>query len=469
MGELLKQEHNLAVLQIVLDRAASTDTGKIVFDLEIKRQRVMEPLHISCQEMNVPLRLREFRKYRYVEPDFMIPDWVVQKLNEELAGYMDEGVPLWIQLTNTSGFLPVVPWERLLQSRLHLPILRLPYYTLKPFTDAGSLDVVICSSSPEAKDEIPIVHLVKQITDELFASVNRPMIRAHVFADGDSYAGLQEALKDRLTTADGNGVILYDPKKAPDFDPGTHQTSDTGARSTTDSPWLAWIAESLAGRSVDALHFICHGYLSSDQGALAFAQSPTRNEDRSIARFVGAQQLAAFSTQLGAWLIGFTSPPLNFSLLGLRLLADQIARLRPGPVLIQQDRPDIVPGLHGETYGFLCNPDADTPPASDGLLLYCHPWKIKQVADEADEGIQADWLNQYTLAKAEIIEVLQTDQNTPNWVAASQRYLENCTAEILNESQDWHAASATRQGEEEALRILSDVLTRHAVSKIKES
>ena len=463
MPELLKREHNLAVLQISLDRAASTETGKVVFDLEIMRERIGTPLHIPCQQMGLPSTPLEYRQFRY-EPDFSVPDYVVKELHERLASYMGEGVPLWIQLTNTSGLLPMVPWEKMLQTRLNLPILRLPYYTLKPFTDAGSLDVAICASSPEAKEPIPVVRLVKQITDELFASVNRPVIRAHVFADADSYAELQTVLKDYITTSGSRSVVLYDPKQAPEFEPNMPRAASIGARHAGDSPWPAWIVGSLAGCSIDALHFVGHGYLASDYAALAFAQSPTHNDDRKSVRFVSAQRLVDFSTQLGAWLMGFTSPPHNFSIPGMRLLVEQIARLRPGPVFMHEGMLTTTQGLLGQTYGFLCNRAVDTPPASGALMLYCHPWKIRQVAEETD------LLQQYTLARdGKIAHALQADVNTPNWVAASQRYLENCTAEILNESQDRRGSSATRQGEEDALRFLSDVLTRHTVSKIDPS
>jgi len=46
--------------------------------------------------------------------------------------------------------------------------------------------------------------------------------------------------------------------------------------SEISNAWLRWIAQSL-DRPVDVVHFVCHGYLTSEQGWLAFAETPTKN------------------------------------------------------------------------------------------------------------------------------------------------------------------------------------------------
>ena len=98
-------------------------------------------------------------------------------------------------------------------------------------------------------------------------------------------------------------------------------------------PWLRSILDEMRGTTVEAVHFVTHGYVTGDQPAIAVAESPTRNDDRLWARFIGPGQLTACLTQLGAWSVGFSSPPANFSRMGLRELADNIARQRPGPVI----------------------------------------------------------------------------------------------------------------------------------------
>jgi hypothetical protein len=58
------------------------------------------------------------------------------------------------------------------------------------------------------------------------------------------------------------------------------------------------------------------------------------NRDQSWARFVGSAELSAFLTRIGAWSVSFSVAPENFSVLGLRLLTDQVARQRVGPVML---------------------------------------------------------------------------------------------------------------------------------------
>jgi hypothetical protein len=229
---------------------------------------------------------------------------------------------------------------------------------------------------------------------------------------------------------------------------------------------LLWIIDSLQGHSAEMIHFVCHGYLSSDMGAMAFAESPAINEDRQWARFVGAQQLTTFSTHLGASSIGFSSPVVNFSESGLRLLADQVARLRPGPVLLQEVKEDSQCQTLAETYSFLYDGTRDTPPSSPALALYCHPSRVKQVVQQPDDIDQQSILNQFTLAKGETLKIMESKGNTPSWVASSQRYLEQSVAQLLKSEPTSSSSkpSATREGVEEALSFLSDTLERYASS-----
>jgi len=251
----------------------------------------------------------------------------VQDLKLKLSGVLDAGVPLWLQLKGDCGNLALVPWERLLQPKLEVPILRLPYFDLKPFSSTSScLDMVLCASSPETKVALPVESLLVPFIHSLLEAKLREKVVIHFFTDAQIFHNLQNILPNELATADGSGMRLHNPEEAP-ID---QITQPSGGRTrdlpNLESPWLRWVVDTLRGRSVEVVHFLCHGYLATDQGALAFQNSPVPSSEGELASFVGPQQLAAFAQHLGAWAIGFSSPQNNYSGSGTRLLADQLPR-----------------------------------------------------------------------------------------------------------------------------------------------
>ena len=468
MAELIGKRHNLVVLELFLDRLSSSQSsfGHIVFRLTVSGEPLFE-IKAECSEIGLPNNLREARKYRYDEPTYMIPKIVIQRLRDRLPKVLDSGIPLWLQLTNDSSVLPLVPWELLLEPRLHVPILRLPYFAIKPISStSSSLDILLCATKPVAKEAISVERLLDTLTRQLLDTVKRDLVVIHIFVDADVYPRLRTILQDRIVPKGVSGVRLYDPAQASTYASPSASSSIHETLGNLENPWLLWIINSLRGRSAEMIHFICHGYLSSDLGALAFAESPTLNEDRQWARFVGAQQLTTFSMHLGASSIGFSSPVANFSESGLRLLADQVARLRPGPVLLQKVKEDTRCRDLAKAYNFLYGETRGTPPSSPALELYCHPSQVKQIAQQSDDVDQQSILNQFTLAKGETLKILESKGNAPSWVASSQRYLEQLVAQLLKAEPPSSASepNATRKGVEEALRFLSDTLERHASS-----
>ena len=59
-----------------------------------------------------------------------------------------------------------------------------------------------------------------------------------------------------------------------------------------------------AVKPLDFVHFVGHGYLSGDRGAIAVATSPTVNTDQQWSRFIGSVELNTFLSQVGAWGLG---------------------------------------------------------------------------------------------------------------------------------------------------------------------
>ena len=150
-----------------------------------------------------------------------------------------------------------------------------------------------------------------------------------------------------MATPDGQ-VTAYDPAMASSYEP-PRRTSRVGTSPRLSSPWLLWMRDALLGRPLDFVHFITHGYMSGDRGAIAVATAPTVNTDRRLSRFISAAEINTFMSQVGAWGLVLTGPPNNFSEAGLRELADAVALVRPGIAMTHDAGLD----LHGEDFG-LC-------------------------------------------------------------------------------------------------------------------
>ena len=260
-------------------------------------------------------------------------------------------------------------------------------------------------------------------------------------------------------------VKLYNPQNAGAYaaPEATLQVRDRPG--LIENPWLLWIRDALEGRSIDIAHFICHGYLSRDQGALAFSETPLRNEDRRMARFVGAAELIAFLTQTGAWSAAFSSPEHNYSQMGLRQLADTIAQMRPGPVIHHEIPLDVGGEALAGIYRFLFGPAPQNPPASPALFAYCHPSRVTRKP-------QARELAGYTFRASEepmdavpshplLKPIFEAEDNVPSWIAASQRFIEQQNLEILKLTREPGSERGKTATElRETLREIQDVIAK---------
>ena len=265
------------------------------------------------------------------------------------------------------------------------PIVRLPdFIVLPPRETPGTLDVVLCGSSPVAKGLIGLGDYLVRFAERIRDAVLPRCATIHVFTD----QRVHDELKARGLPGEVKGqeayFRLYDPTRAralpaPGADPDAVEAEDR-----LDNPWLRWILLEMSGRTADVVHFISHGYLSLERPALAMAESPTRNFDSSIARFIGPSQLNRFLTQTGAWSLACTSPPGDYSPMGLRLLTDTIAQRRPGSFLYHELR-DVEPDLMvlEAAYAFLFGGrgfGVSPPPRARGVFVYCQPFPLKTFA-----------------------------------------------------------------------------------------
>ena len=420
----------LPVLRIGLDLAGE---GEVVCTLEPHSS-----WRFSTSELGLP-QYFDRRLERSGGYTFQIPPWVIDEIRYILNG---DDQPLWLRLERPSGYLGAVPWERLLQPALGVPVLRLPSVESGlPRETPRALEVLLCASAPVAKDQFEVVHHLTRMVERILARVPRE-VRIHVFTGKE--------FQDALPQSWGRGsnlsgpVYLHDPQGAAGFEIPEVRERLFDPKDRLESPWLLWMRQALNGRSVDVAHFLCHGRLSSDRSALCFSESPLRNEDRRSARFVGVGELSTFLTQVGAWSTAFSSPERNFSEIGLRLLADSVGQAHPGPLVIHDLPCDPDFSALGEVYRFLYAPYPTQPPVSPALAIQCQPSRVAPpmpTRGPSSYGAAVS-LGVRDAESAELdplAEVFSSVENVPAWVAAATRYVEQQSVRL----QESEAAAPT--------------------------
>jgi len=455
------------VLAISLD--TSKPEAEVLCELKRKTGKASLPLddwRFTAAKMGLPESL-DRRKALYQGYEFELPEDVLGAMQGWVQG--EAGQPLWLRLEKPSGYLRLVPWEQLLQPRIGVPILRLPDFETEPPRETpGTLDVLLCGSLPFDENPFPIGEYLERTADRILGAVPSRRTTLHVFTDQAVYHGLRQRWEAAGKL--GSEIRLYDPATAEPYavpDPTSRIQDPAGS---IENPWLLWMRDSLRGRSVDVVHFLTHGYLSGDRGALALAESPLRNTDRSLSRFVGGVELSTFLTQVGAWSAAFSSPEHNYSEMGLRLLADSIAQSRPGPVLHHEARLDTGCAALAQAYRFLYGPagtgSLGGAPASPALLLYCPVPRAGKPKKGVSFGMQE------TAAPKEALQaVFESQENVPAWVAAATRSIEqyNLRLQKLADAPAELGQQLSRQADlqpvQETLRQIQEIVARAAVTK----
>ena len=453
MAILLKRQHRLPTLVLSAASPGRETQRQTVFTLQVGDDTV-DTLTTPTETLQIPLDLRDLRNYEYRDPPYHVPPEVRARIRTHLPAMLPPGAPLWLLFDASSRFLPLVPWEQLLQAELGVPLLRVPNFLLDPVSDPHALDVVLCASSPVTEPSIPLEEVLLRILGPLLATVQR-RVRVDVFVDGRAAPGLQ-ALVAQLGA--GDQVRVHDP-----FASAALGETRPDANRAPGALWLDWIVEALGGRTADLVYFVAHGCLSGTDGLLLLAESPRRNRDREI--FVDARQLDSFLTAVGAWAFGLSAPPQNYSGSGLRLLAEQLALARPGPLLVHDHALDPGGEALAAAADFLFN-GTGLAPASPALSLYCHPAYVRpEIRGGYNLSQATERIADLTLARhSAVAELLQSKGSTPPWVAKSQRYLEKTAAEFERTAALEDQPSITSEGYERGLRLVADVLADYALA-----
>ncbi|HWL40981.1 MAG TPA: hypothetical protein VNO75_12160 [Gemmatimonadaceae bacterium] len=403
---------------------------------------------------------------------------------------------LWIDLAEPVGYLPLIPWESLLQPLTKVPVLRLSPHPVKALGSNHELNVVLVSSFCSA-ESVPKVAEVRGFVEAIRSALPRQST-INIFADSLSHGVFVEATASATGDA-GRQLIVHKPPLSPAAfrtNPGSdvNAVAAEGSGESTDSrehPWLSWMTSALGGSAVDIIHWISPGSLFSDRARLTVARSPQPEEISANAqessrvnfwkrakkgravRYLNAQSLAAAATSFGAWAMLLTIPSRgrgrNRSKLALRLLADQLSRTRPGVVALHDLATDSGAGSLSHVYGFLAASGSQYP-VMPGVVTYCHPARVALELPTPPAPVDSELASAYAAVSEAVQARLNEPGPTPAWVATTQRVVEQMASRLVFQAEDQLAEkspldAATERGMVEALRVVERLLADESIQE----
>ncbi len=378
MGEFLKREFDIVVVRLEL-HYLTTFAAEVRFTFQYQRDGTLKddghwrvPIDFATGDDQSLRSGGEFsRRHLKAWESFNLPDGMLDHIRGWLARESRGEEPLWIHLVKPYGPMRLVLWERVFRHELGVRVLMLPDFVFpKPREDGSVLEVAVCASAPKVSLPEDAAAHVKRVIDSIDTGGSR-RVRIHVFSDLDL-----SALKSSLPSA-ATDIVLHDVNER-EWREVSGSPRTVSADGTLRSPWLQWMAQRLAKTSIDVVHFVCHGHLASDRGSLLLSHSPAGDLQASDggACAIGRGELKTFLTRVGAWSSVFTSLPGNRSKFGLRVIADDIAQGRPGPMMLHDFSLDPDCTSLAEGYRFVYGSTSSLPPATDALLLYCQPYLV---------------------------------------------------------------------------------------------
>ena len=446
IARTLQSKYGLTVLAICLDRIRGEP--QVLFDVTTGDSdgSIDQRALLTCPAQAIGLP-RYSADSNVCDAEFSLPEYIGHALKEAFMQTSSADAPIWLRMAAPAGLLPIVPWEHLLEPLTGRSVLRLPYHEISPRLPTRGFDAVVCFSSPVSQRDLPVDAILSQFLEQVPTDL-ASKTAIHVFADAEAQSFLN-TVRDRYQSFN---IRIYDPA-------GSERNRRPGGNSPVTNPWLLWIKDSLGSRSADVVHFLCHSYLSGEEGALTLAESPLRNDDASRTRYVWADEMVAFLNMIGAWSVALTSPRENYSLTGLRMLQDAIARCRPGPCLVHDMVLTENTDALGQAYRFLYLPEWHEAPKSPGIALYCHPRRHSHSnrVDETSESLLEDVTLMGRVGEGGL------GGSNPSWLSTAQRVLEQSATPLsVQPSNDEEKAIAS--GRRDALRFVADVLAKHSSS-----
>ena len=455
MTEMIKRLYDLAVLTFTLQADERPSAVRCELEVAVEGQpRMLRRWTVGTEELRLPAYL-DPEKCRGVGYSFNLPEKFLHQLREVVQGELDPGRPLWLRLSKPYGYLGLIPWEQHLIPALGVPVLRLPDFMVDPIRSRYTLDVLLCADDQRTRPE-SVAEQTELVIDRIVEGVSLPTT-VHVFTNPAVHAWLLARYqRDRWQK-----VLLYDPGGAPTDSSGDGVGEPSSPTAIAPNLWLQWMRNELCGRSIDVIHFLVPGNLSSIQGGVVVSASPS--EPGAGLQAVSVAAITRLAMQVGAWFCAFSSPLGNRSEMGLRLAADTVGQLRPGPVLHHELRLDQDGQALADAYRFLVAIEPTDPPVNPAAFLYCQPFQViterrRHEFPPAASAVEA-------IEPSPEVRDLLAGAETPTWVSAVQRYVEQYQWRLQRWKNDPDGVGPPLElpaGVEQALRLIRDMVHRHA-------
>ena len=452
MAEMLQRDFSLPVVRVSLVEVKTDPVAR--FELvvnvdghqEVRGERAI-PLHALGFGTTDPNR----------EPELGVPDDVTDWVGGWVHAELQPPSVLWLYLKKPYGLLGAVPWERDLQPAVGRPMIRLPDRLPSPSRSTSTFQVALLATAPAEEGPSTAAQMGSSVARAIADGVG-DRLRLHVFGDLEAHDMLTHELA-RLPFGD---VRLYQPQH------GDQSTSKSRSGTPTNA-WLSWIRQEMHSTALDAVHFVTHGYALGDEGAILTTPSPT-SLDRRYPQAIQAGELRTFLTQVGALVAGFTRPVDNYSDYGLRRVVDDLGAVRAGPVLMNDPALDGSHQALADAYAFLSSPSPASPPASKGLVLFAQPRQVAGIdPEEVSESVRLD-----AFASSAAVEEHLAREETPVWLSAAERFIDENEAELIRFWQTSQSKSPTKSqkayysGVETALKKIRTVVNKHAAQQLNE-
>jgi hypothetical protein len=448
MAMQIRSEFELPTLRILLAPRRDSAT-EALFQVVRGSETPRDVARCSLRELGLPNTLSGMQPVS--DYALTIPRNVVAELVSAVADVGESPLPpnnaLWLEFPSPRGFLYIMPWERLL-APLGRRLFRLPNHLIRPQAPRRTLEVAFCASSPMAKIGFDTAELVDELVRQ-YRTASAREVKAHIFTDQDSF----EQVAGRFSEH-GDHAVVHDPSTAAHYSPPAPSVH-VRTSAQLSNPWLLWIRDAMQSKPLDFVHFVSHGYMSGDQGAIAMAMSPTINTDEGLSRFIGSVELSTFLSQVGAWGLALTGPNQNYSEVGLRELADAIAMIRPGVTITHDRGNDSDCRQLGLVLRSVLDPQPGPADIWSAVTCWVHP-KFVDYPDEYrdDLHVNADGSSAFI---PDATKQALAGEGTEAWVASATRVLETQQVRWLPDSMDEPIDEAAVT----ALRNVADLVDRH--------
>ncbi|SFN51595.1 hypothetical protein SAMN05216219_0937 [Mycetocola miduiensis] len=414
MADVVRSENDLPTLRVHMSSQGEAQSDQ---SIPVAIFEAMRGKGDARRVGSVPTRslgLPDWMKASDTLPEerLRIPSDLAASICEELSRIDDHDPCFWLELPSPRGYLHLFPWERFLSPILGRPLIRLPYFKLRPEAPGTALHVVLAAGG--AVRETPLCDIVKTLAETWMHSTTWT-VTIDVFVQADASADTHRLLSSVP------GVTVHDPPTgAPSPDYQVDPSSAAGR-----SRWFTWIGEQLTGRSVDVVHLVSDGIFLAGRGALAVPSFEPTLPGKTRSDAISATEVCRALDRVGAFSFVATSCPGNPSPAAMRDLSDVVAQSRPGVVAFHEFDEDRrgTELVAAQKMLFDGEPPGEPLP---GAICWSHPSFVR-----FPEPPQLSKADATTNLLSDLTYSVLASADTPAWVAAGARALEGLHARAL--------------------------------------